>query len=469
MVHAYGGAEPRLTSGGEAGVVGVKSYERVLILRRYLTSGCAAAASSRLTLRINTDRCFELGDTFDKVIQFANSLLRCKSEILECESEIDSELSRACSCRAWWWIEEIIFDSIAHGIASISLCGFGPQMNTDFTKLNDWRPPEHWPRITTIDMHTGGEPLRVIVDGLPPIEGRTVLEKRRYFREQYDYLRTGLMWEPRGHSDMYGAVITSSVDADFDVFFMHNEGYSTMCGHAIIALAKLAVETKLVSKHEMTINVPAGKVFARASVVDGQVVETSFRNVPSFVYLRNQRVDVQGIGPVSFDVAYGGAFYAFVNALDVGLRLEPGQANQLIEYGLLIKHAVMSQFPITHPFEDDLSFLYGTIFTGPPHDSTHHSRNVCIFAGGELDRSPTGSGVSARAALHFAAGELDLNQRITIESILGSTMSVKVVEGTKFGPYDAVIPEVSGTAFITGRNEFYFDRDDPFQTGLILR
>jgi trans-L-3-hydroxyproline dehydratase len=336
-------------------------------------------------------------------------------------------------------------------------------------KLSDWRPPERWTRITTIDMHTGGEPLRVVVDGLPPIEGRTVLEKRRYFREHYDYLRTGLIWEPRGHADMYGAVITPSVDADFDVFFLHNEGYSTMCGHAIIALTKLVVETRLIEKDEITFNVPAGRILARATVVNGQVVETSFRNVPSFVYLRNQRVDIPGIGSVRFDVAYGGAFYAFVSAQDIGLRLEPSQTNQLIEHGRMIKHAVMSRFPIMHPFEEDLSFLYGTIFTGPPVDPTHHSRNVCIFAEGELDRSATGSGVSARAALHFAAGELRLNQRITIESILGSTMSVKVAEVTTFGPYDAVIPEVTGTSAITGRNEFYFDPEDPFRAGFIFR
>ena len=341
--------------------------------------------------------------------------------------------------------------------------------DTDLTKLFEWRPPERWMRITTIDMHTGGEPLRVVVDGLPPIEGRTVLEKRRYFREHYDYLRTGLIWEPRGHADMYGAVITPSADADFDVFFLHNEGYSTMCGHAIIALTKLVVETRLVEKDEITFNVPAGRILARASVVDGQVVETSFRHVPSFVYLRDQRVDVPGIGSVGFDVAYGGAFYTFVSAPELGLRLERDEANQLIEFGRLIKQAVMLHFPITHPFESDLSFIYGTIFTGPSSDPTHHSRNVCIFAEGELDRSATGSGISARAALDFANGEVALDERLTIESILGSTMSVKVAEVTTFGPYDAVIPEVSGTASIISRNEFYFDPDDPFRTGFNFR
>jgi len=335
--------------------------------------------------------------------------------------------------------------------------------------FSNWRPPEHWTRITTIDMHTGGEPLRVIVAGLPPIEGGTVLEKRRYFREHYDHLRTGLMWEPRGHADMYGAVITPSTDADFDVFFIHNEGYSTMCGHAIIALAKLAVETGLVNKSEIAINVPAGRILARASVVDEQVVEASFQNVPSFVYLRGQEVEVARIGLVEFDVAYGGAFYAFVSAPALGLTLVPENFTRLIEYGRLIKQAVMTNFSIKHPFEDDLSFLYGTIFTGPAHDPANHSRNVCIFADGELDRSATGSGVSARAALHFAAGEVGLNEPIAIESILGSTMSVKVVNVTTFGPHDAVIPEVSGTASITGRHEFYFDPDDPFRTGFIFR
>ncbi len=318
-------------------------------------------------------------------------------------------------------------------------------------------------------MHAGGEPLRVIIDGLPPIEGRTVLEKRRYFREHYDHLRTGLMWEPRGHADMYGAVITSSENADFDVFFLHNEGYSTMCGHAIIALTKLAVETGLVTRNEMVFNVPAGRIRARAVVIDGEVTEASFQNVPSFLHLREQQVEVPGIGLVRFDIAYGGAFYAFVNADSVGLTLGPEHFNRIIEYGRRIKHAIVDLFPITHPFEPDLSFLYGTIFTGPPRDPSHHSRNVCIFADGELDRSATGSGVSARAALHFAKGELAQNQRITIESILSSTMSVSVVDTTKFGPHDAVIPEVSGTSSIIGRNEFYFDPEDPFRAGFIFR
>jgi proline racemase len=342
-----------------------------------------------------------------------------------------------------------------------------------------WQPPAHWTRIRTLDMHTGGEPLRVFTSGLPLIEGDTVLAKRRYFREHYDHIRTGTMWEPRGHADMYGAVVTPSLDADFDVFFLHNEGYSTMCGHAIIALTTLAVETGLVrhnpairdgsSEIQLTFNVPAGTIHARARLEGGKASDVTFRNVPSFLYLRDREVAVPGIGRVRFDVAYGGAFYALVDATPLGLKLAPEHFNQLVDCGRRIKLAVMDTFAIEHPFEKDLGFLYGTIFTGPAERATHHSRNVCIFADGELDRSPTGSGVSARAALHYARGELQVNERITIESILGSTMTVRAAELTKFGPYDAVIPEVGGTASITARNEFYFDPDDPFGHGFIFR
>jgi proline racemase len=336
-----------------------------------------------------------------------------------------------------------------------------------------WLPPKQWLKVTTIDMHTGGEPLRVIVSGLPPIPGETVLEKRSYFREHLDHLRRGLMWEPRGHADMYGAVASNSSDADFDVFFLHNEGYSTMCGHAIIALTKLAIESGVTRKAgaipELEINVPAGRVHATAIIDGDEVREVTFRNVPSFLFLRGQSVEVPGMGRVHFDIAYGGAFYAIVEAGPLGLDLTPQHYAKLIDWGRRIKVAVMAEFAIRHPFEAELSFLYGTIFTGPAQKPAHHSRNVCIFADGEVDRSATGTGVSARAAMHAAKGELQLGEQITIESILGSTMRVRAVERTRFGPYDAVIPEVSGSASIIGRSEFLFDPSDPFGGGFILR
>jgi proline racemase len=318
-------------------------------------------------------------------------------------------------------------------------------------------------------MHTGGEPLRVVTSGLPAIEGATVLEKRRYFREHYDHIRTGLMFEPRGHADMYGAVISPSADADFDVFFLHNEGYSTMCGHAIIALTKLVIESGMTKASEVSFNVPAGRIEASATIESGRVISAAFRNVPSFVYRRDQVVSVQGLGSVTFDLAYGGAFYVLAEAAQLGLRLHGSDQSSLIAAGRAIKAAVIENVPIQHPFEPDLSFLYGTIFTGCAAKPGSHSRNVCIFADGEVDRSATGSGVSARAALHYARGELARNEPITIESILGTTMNVEVVETVQYGPFDAVIPEVSGSAHVTGRNEFWIDPEDPLNRGFILR
>ena len=341
-------------------------------------------------------------------------------------------------------------------------------MNSIFDSWK-WQPPGGWMRVQTLDMHTGGEPLRVFVSGLPPLAGNTVLEKRRFFRDHYDYIRTGTMWEPRGHADMYGAVLTASSHADFDVFFLHNEGYSTMCGHAIIALTTLAVETGLTAQSKITFSVPAGLIEAQARLENGRARNVSFRNVPSFAYAVDQSIDVPGIGHVRFDIAYGGAFYALVEAQPLGLGLVPADFNRLVDYGRRIKHAVMEAMPITHPFEPDLSFLYGTIFTGAAEHPDCHSRNVCIFADGELDRSPTGSGVSARAALHYAKGELQLGERLMIESILGTRMTVQAAQTVKFGPFDAVIPEVGGSASITGRNEFYFDPEDPLCGGFILR
>ncbi len=339
----------------------------------------------------------------------------------------------------------------------------------------EFKVPDHWQKIRTIDMHTGGEPLRIPVDGLPEIKGNSVLECRRYFRDNLDHLRTGLMWEPRGHADMYGAILTPgfSEGADFGTFFIHNEGYSTMCGHAIIALTKFAVETGLVTPEKarkgLVIDAPPGVIRSGATIENGTVVRTSFLNVPSFLYLTDESVIVPGLGRIHFDIAFGGAFYAFVDADSLGLKMDETHYTNLIDFGRRIKQAVTESYEIKHPFEEDLSFLYGTIFTGKPYDERNHSRNVCIFADGEVDRSATGSGVSARAALHHAKGELGLGETITIESILGTTMTVRIHETTTYGPYQAIVPEVSGTAHFCGKNEFWFDPDDPLREGFIFR
>jgi trans-L-3-hydroxyproline dehydratase len=338
-----------------------------------------------------------------------------------------------------------------------------------------WTPPDTWPRITTIDAHTEGEPFRVVTGGYPDIPGDTILARRRYARDHLDQLRTALMWEPRGHADMYGCLVTPPVseNADIGVLFMHNEGYSTMCGHGVIGITTVALETGMlpVRGPETTIRIdtPAGLVTAHAEVDGSRVRRVRFHNVASFVLDLDQRVDVPGLGTVPYDLAFGGAFYAYVRAEDVGLTCTPADVRAQIEKATAIKGAVMASRSIPHPFEEDLSFLYGVVFVGPAESPGAHSRNVCVFAEGEVDRCPTGTSVSARLALHHARGEIAVGETIAIESLIGSRFQGRVVETTSFGPHAAVIPEVSGTAHITGRHEFLIDPEDELRHGFILR
>jgi proline racemase len=342
----------------------------------------------------------------------------------------------------------------------------------------EWVPPGNWKILRTVDAHAAGEPLRVITGGLPRIPGKTILSKRRYVQDHWDEVRRGLMWEPRGHADMYGAIITEpeGEESDLGVLFIHNEGLSTMCGHGIIALATVVLETGLfpVRRPETTLKIdtPAGLVTAFARIqgrMRSRVVSVRFRNVPSFVVALDETVDVPECGQVQYDLAFGGAFYAYVQAEPLGLSLEPESARLLIEKGMAIKRAVMASRAMAHPFEKDMNFLYGTIFIGHPNGQGADSRNVCIFADGEVDRSPTGTGVSGRVAIHLARGELKPGQPIVIESIIGTRFKGRVVDIVPFGPFQAVIPEVEGSAYITGRHEFLFDPNDPLKNGFFIR
>jgi proline racemase len=340
----------------------------------------------------------------------------------------------------------------------------------------NWQPPEHWQRITTIDAHTAGEPLRIITSGFPELPGDTMLAKRQYTRDHYDTLRRALMWEPRGHADMYGCIFTPPVtpDGDVGVLFMHNEGFSTMCGHGIIGMVKVGVETGMFaakgSQTVIKIDTPAGRVTATAHIRNDKVERVSFLNVPSFLLARDLSLAIDGLGPVHYDIAFGGAFYAYVDADSMGVDITPHNQSELIAVGMRIKRAVMASYSIVHPDGDPgLNFLYGTILVKMLPDSEVHSRNVCIFAEGEVDRSPTGTGVSGRVAIHYARGELAVGKTITIESLIGTRFTGCVAETTSVNGVPAVIPEVSGTAHITGRHEFLIDPDDPLRDGFILR
>ncbi len=341
--------------------------------------------------------------------------------------------------------------------------------------MNDWNPPDDWTRITTLECHAAGEPLRIITGGWPELPGETILQRRRYQLEHYDHLRRALMFEPRGHADMYGCILTPPVTpgANRGVIFMHNEGYSTMCGHAIIALATALLETGLLPiagpATTVRFDTPAGLVTAVATVYGGRVTGVAFENVPSFVLALDRTVDVPGLGPLKVDVAFGGAFYAFCRAADARVGLRPEDHRDLIRVGTAIKRAVSEAMAIEHPLEDDLSFLYGTIFIGPAENPDAHSRNVCIFADGEVDRSPTGTGVSARAAIHHARGEIVLGEPIAIESILGTRFEVRAVRTAACGPYEAIVSQVQGEAHVTGRCQWLLDPSDPLRDGFIVR
>ncbi len=353
-------------------------------------------------------------------------------------------------------------------------------MRLDLDAVNRWEPPSSWRRVRTVDAHTGGEPFRVVVDGGPAIPGDSMLAKRRWAQEHADDLRRLLMLEPRGHADMYGCFLTEPVspEADFGILFMHNAGFSTMCGHGIIAVTTVVLETGMLARRassasasltEVLIDSPAGLVRACAALEGDRVADVAFRNVPSFVVDLDAIVDVDGYGPVRYDLAFGGAFYAFVSAPSLGLACSAEDFPALVAAGREIKRAVAADREITHPDEPDLGFLYGVVFVGPAEDASHHSRNVCVFADGEVDRSPTGTGVSARVAIHHARGSIELGQAITIESILGSCFRGRAVDVTRCGPYPAVIPEVQGSATICGRHEFLLDPTDPFPRGFFLR
>lgn len=271
---------------------------------------------------------------------------------------------------------------------------------------------------------------------------------------------------------MYGCILTEPVTADGDlgVLFMHNEGYSTMCGHGVIALVTVLLETGMLEPREVIrLDTPAGRITARANVDGKRVRSVAFENVPSFAYKLDQLVEVPGIGEVRLDVGFGGAFYAYCKAEDLGVRIIPGEFRKLIEAGMAVKRAVMDSLEIRHPFEEDLGFLYGTIIDGPPRSEGANSRNVCIFADGEVDRSPTGTGVSGRVALEHAKGRLAVGEPFVIESLIGTRFTGRVVRETAFGEYAAVVPEVEGSAWITGRHEFLIAPDDPLKDGFILR
>ena len=344
-------------------------------------------------------------------------------------------------------------------------------------------------RIETIDAHTAGEPLRLIVAGFPTIEGATILEQREFVRQNHDHLRRALMLEPRGHADMYGALLTTPEHAGSHagVLFMHNEGYSTMCGHGVIAVTTVAIERDLIllprepdGSVRLTLDSPAGPIYATARLDGDRVQSVSFRNVPSFVL--HPAVPVQiGTREVRADVAFGGAFYAIVDSEAVGIPILPERLPELRKVGMEIKHQIERRLTVEHPLEPQLRGIYGTIFTGPPSDDRADLRNVTIFADAEVDRSPCGTGTAAVMAVLAEMGMLVEGEQVfTHESIIGTLFRGRVAGRTVIptsttnskpqtsNEITAIIPEIEGEAYITGENTFIIDERDPLRHGFRL-
>ncbi|MEQ8482120.1 MAG: proline racemase family protein [Hoeflea sp.] len=330
--------------------------------------------------------------------------------------------------------------------------------------------------LTVIDMHTAGEPLRIVTGGYPELPRGTILQKRAHVRDHLDHLRKILMFEPRGHADQYGALLVEPdlPGADLAVLFMHNEGYSTMCGHAIIALGRYAVDEGLVSPagDRATVNIecPCGLVRAEVLMRNGKAADVSFESVPSFLFARDLVLAVGDRGEMNFDIAYGGAFYALADAKQFGLEFGRDPVSAFVEAADLLTRAAQAEIPLSHPDAEDLAFLYGSILTdGRDAFSDQPTRNICVFADRQVDRSPTGSGVTARLAAMHARGQIGKGQVRIFESVIGSRFEGAVATETDCGPHPAITARVSGRAFYSGRSEFIVEDEDPLASGFLVR
>jgi trans-L-3-hydroxyproline dehydratase len=331
--------------------------------------------------------------------------------------------------------------------------------------------------IRAVDMHTAGEPVRIVESGYPELIGATILEKRRHARAEFDHLRTMLMMEPRGHAGMYGVIPTApcAADADIAVLFTHQEGYSTMCGHATIAIGRWAIDSGQVAMRDgratFKLEAPCGMIDVEVSQTADGDISTVFESVESFASHLDQELEIDGLGKVRFDIAYGGAYYAILPSSRIGLPFMETPIDTLVEAGVRITDAVRAALSISHPGDPDLGFLYGTILTDDVAlgaDDDHPSYNLCIFAEGQVDRSPTGSGVIARIALAAARGDMKVGQSREIRGVSGEGFVGALASSvdSPIGRLSRV--RVGGRAFYSARSTFCVEERDPFASGFEL-
>jgi len=328
--------------------------------------------------------------------------------------------------------------------------------------------------ISTIDTHTGGEPTRTIIGGLPVVPGKTMNAKMTYLEKNMDWIRTALIFEPRGHSGMAGAILTEPThpEADMGVIFLETYGYAPMCGHGTIGVSTALVETGMVEVQEpvthLTLDTPAGLIRVRIDVEKGVARSVTFRNIPSFVFAQDVQCDIPKFGKIRMDVSFGGSVFAILPANSLGIKICPENAGEIIEKGKMLRDAVNDQIAVQHPEMAYMNSCTHVEFYGAPTDPEAHLKNAVFFADSWIDRSPCGTGTSAKMATLYAKGELKLDEEFVHESIIGSIFRARAVAETNVGPYAAIIPEVTGSAHITGINQSFIDPDDPHKHGFFL-
>lgn len=327
--------------------------------------------------------------------------------------------------------------------------------------------------LKTIDSHTMGEYTRIVYDGIPELKGATMMEKKEYFMENYDFLRTSLMLEPRGHRDMFGALLVEPVhkEADFGVIFLDSGGCLNMCGHGSIGVASMVVETGLVAVCEpyttVVLDTPSGIIQTQVHVVEGKAVDVSIVNVPAFLYKQDITVDVPKYGTIHADISFGGSFFALVDADAIGLELIPENAEEISSLGMLLLEKINESVKVQHP-DLPIRTVDLTEFYTHKHNDKADMKNCVVFGDAQIDRSPCGTGTSAKIAALHAKGQLGLNEVFVYESITGSMFKGECLEETKVGEYQAVIPKITGSAYITGINTWLLDEDDPLEFGFLF-
>jgi trans-L-3-hydroxyproline dehydratase len=329
--------------------------------------------------------------------------------------------------------------------------------------------------ISTVEVHTGGEPFRIVTNGLPKIPGKTIVERRAWLKEHAEPIRRALIFEPRGHADMYAGYLTDPVSegADFGIIFVHNEGYSDHCGHGVIALATAAVSLGWVERTEpetrVGIDAPCGFIEAFVKWDGDHAGSVRFVNVPSFVWQRDVTVQTPSFGAVRGDIAFGGAFYFYTSGAPFDLAVRESEVERLIRFGAEVKRAANEAFAVRHPLIPEINHIYGTIIDNAPRHADSTQANCCVFADREVDRSPTGSGTAGRVAQLYARGALKAGDTLVNESVIGTIFRGRVLRETKLEHFDAVIPEIEGDAFICGFANWIVDERDPLTYGFLVR